>query len=52
MQRDTFSCNAAIQLEQLFEALRDSAALPEAAPEPPIGFVYPQKTRVKLASCE
>ena len=45
MQHDTFSRNARNQLRQMFEALRELTALPEAAPRQPIGFVHPKNSR-------
>ena len=45
MQHDTFSRNARNQLRQVFKALRELTALPEAAPKQPIGFVPPKNSR-------
>ena len=45
MQHDTFSHNTQNHLRQVFEALRELTALPEAAPKQPIGFVHPKDSR-------
>ena len=47
MQHDTFSRNTRNQLRQVFEALRELKALPEAAPQQPIGFVHPKDSKDK-----
>ena len=47
MQHDTFSRNARNQLRHVFEALRELTALPEAAPQQPIGFVHPEDSKGK-----
>ena len=47
MQHDTFSRNARNQLRQVFEALRELTALPEAAPKQPIGFVHPKDSKAQ-----
>ena len=40
MQHDIFSRKTHNQLQQVFEALRELTALPEAARKHPIGFVH------------
>ena len=45
MQHDIFSRNTRNRIRQVFEALRELTALPEAAPEQPIGFVHPKDIR-------
>ena len=43
MQHDTFSRNARNQLRQVFKALRELTALPEAAPKQPIRVCPPEE---------
>ena len=45
MQHDTFSRNTRNQLRQVFEALRELTALPEAAAQQPVGFVHPRDSK-------
>ncbi|MFM9902917.1 MAG: hypothetical protein ACKVOT_18025 [Polaromonas sp.] len=45
MQHDTFSRNTRNQLRQVFEALRELTALPEAAPQQLIGLVRPKDSQ-------
>ena len=45
MQHDTFSRNTQNQLRQVFEALRELTALPEAAHKQPIRFVHPKDSK-------
>ena len=47
MQHDNFSRNPRNQLRQGFEALRELMALPEAAPQQPIGCVHPKHSKGK-----
>ena len=52
MQHDTFSRNTRHQLRQVFEALHELTALPEAIPKQPVGFIHPKNSRARLASCQ
>ncbi len=45
MQLNTFSRNTCNQLHQVFEALCELTALPEAAPQQPIGFAHPKDSK-------
>jgi hypothetical protein len=52
MQHDTFSRNTRNQLRQVFEALRELKALPEAAPQQPLGLPTRRTARANEASCD
>ena len=41
LKHDTFEHNTRVQLKQIFDAIRELMAAPEAAPKRPIGFVTP-----------
>ena len=45
MQHDTLRHNTSNQLRQVFEALRELTAMPEAAAKHPIGFVHPEDSK-------
>ena len=47
MQLHTVSHNTRNQARQVFEALRELTALPEAAPQQPIGLAHPKDGKGK-----
>jgi hypothetical protein len=47
LRHETFSANTRAQLREVFGALRELMAPPEAPPKRPIGFVPPEEQRTK-----